>query len=312
MSLADQGLDLDRLRGGGKPVLARALAFIERCWRSDAVVALLDAAWADPRGHVLGLTGPPGAGKSTLASALVRRARGRAESVGVVAVDPSSRRSGGALLGDRTRISVDPDDPSVFVRSMAARDRLGGLSEHAFAAVALMRAVFDLVLVESVGVGQSETDIAHVADTAVLCVQPGSGDTLQFMKAGVMEMPDVFAITKGDLGAPAEKAGAEVRAALTLVEPGAWIPPVVVVTAAEDGTVADLESAIGEHRRTLAGTLPGRRAAQAEDWIRETIRAGFGEQGLKRVEARIGPIGARGPFAAERALALELSRLLQA
>ena len=155
---------------------------------------------------MIGLTGPPGVGKSTLVSALVRAWRAQARTVGVIAVDPSSRRTGGALLGDRTRIDVDPEDQGVFVRSLAARERLGGLADLAAAAMVLMRAIYDIVLVETVGVGQSETEIAEIADTVVFAVQPGSGDSLQFMKAGIVEIPDVALVTKADLGAIAERA----------------------------------------------------------------------------------------------------------
>ena len=156
-------------------------------------------ALAAPQGLALGLTGPPGVGKSTLINALLARLRARGESVAVIAVDPSSRRSGGALLGDRTRIETDPEDAGVFVRSMAARRRLGGLADITYPAMVLMRALFDLVIVETVGVGQSETEIADCADLVVFCAQPGSGDALQFMKAGVMERGTV---TRPDSGTP--------------------------------------------------------------------------------------------------------------
>jgi LAO/AO transport system kinase len=187
--------DLATLHTGDKRAIARALAAIETQAHSPALAVLLDAACAAPRAHVIGLTGPPGVGKSTLTSVLLARARAREETVGVLAVDPSSRRTGGALLGDRARIATDPADRGVYVRSMAARDRLGGLSDQTVAAMVLMRAIYDLVLVESVGIGQSEADISFVADTVLLCVQPGSGDSLQFMKAGVTELPDVVAVT---------------------------------------------------------------------------------------------------------------------
>ena len=192
---------LDELRAGGKAALARCLSALETTPDDPRLTALLDRAFAAPRGCVLGLTGPPGVGKSTLANAFLARLRARGETVAVIAVDPSSRRSGGALLGDRTRIATDPGDPGAFVRSMAARSRLGGLAELTFPATVLMRALFDWVLVETVGVGQSETEIADCADLVVLCVQPGAGDALQFMKAGVMEVPDLLLVTKGDLGA---------------------------------------------------------------------------------------------------------------
>src|SRR5262245_14503509 len=206
---------LDELRGGDKRVLARALAAIETQAGSLALAELLDLACATPRAHVPGITGPPGVGKSTLASVLVARWRRSGETVGIIAVDPSSRRSGGALLGDRARIATDPNDRGAFVRSMAARDRFGGLSDQTIAAAVLMRAIYERVLVESVGIGQSESDISLIADTLVLCVQPGSGDSLQFMKAGVMELPDVIAVTKADMS-EAARARADVDGALSL------------------------------------------------------------------------------------------------
>ena len=148
--------DLDALAAGGKAALARCLSALEATPDDLALATLLDAAFASPRGIVLGLTGPPGVGKSTLTNALVSGLRGRGLTVGIIAVDPSSRRSGGALLGDRTRIETDPDDPGIFLRSMAARRRLGGLADLTFPSVVLMRALFDVVFVETVGVGQSE------------------------------------------------------------------------------------------------------------------------------------------------------------
>ncbi|MEI8146764.1 MAG: GTP-binding protein, partial [Alphaproteobacteria bacterium] len=209
--------DLAAIRSGGKLALARALGAIETAAGTRELADLLDTACRSPRGTSLGLTGPPGVGKSTLTNSLVARWRAKGETVGVIAVDPSSRRTGGALLGDRARIQTDPADSGVFVRSMAARDRLGGLSDETIAAMVLMRAVFDHVLVESVGIGQSEADVAIVADTVVLCIQPGSGDSLQFMKAGVMELPDVVVVTKADTGAMATRAKADVEGALSLV-----------------------------------------------------------------------------------------------
>ena len=142
----------------------------------------------------------PGVGKSSLVSRLIAAYRAQQRTVGVIAVDPSSRRSGGALLGDRTRLQIAPEDPGVFVRSMASRGRLGGLSALTPAAMVLMRAVYDLVLVETVGVGQAETEVAAVSDSVAFCVQPGSGDSLQYLKAGIAEIPDVAVVTKADLG----------------------------------------------------------------------------------------------------------------
>ncbi|HLN24000.1 MAG TPA: AAA family ATPase, partial [Patescibacteria group bacterium] len=157
-------MTLSSLRSGGKGALARALARIEQAPDAEDVIALLSQAYEAPLAQVVGMTGPPGVGKSTLMNALIQGWRARGRRVACIAVDPSSRRSGGALLGDRTRLSTDPEDQGIFVRSMAARDRLGGLAGLTVAAMVLMRALYDVVLIETVGVGQSETDVVGVAD----------------------------------------------------------------------------------------------------------------------------------------------------
>jgi LAO/AO transport system kinase len=302
---------LAAVRAGGKPALARALAAIETDGDGAALAALLDAAAATPGGHVIGLTGPPGVGKSTLTSALLKSFRAAGESVGVIAVDPSSRITGGALLGDRTRIRTDPADDGVFIRSMAARDRLGGLSDHAVAAIVLMRAVRDRVIVETVGVGQSEGDVAAVADTVVLCVQPGSGDSLQFMKAGVMELPDIVAVTKADTGAPARRARADVEGALSLAHPAGRTPPVVLVSAA-DGEGLDELSAEIDARRADAAAIAARRAGQSRQWLADAVRTRFGTHGLATLAPDAEIAAAGGPFAAIRAVTLRLSAKLLA
>src|SRR5205823_6578013 len=271
----------------------------------------LDEACAEPRAHVLGVTGPPGVGKSTLVNALIARSRERGESVGVIAVDPSSRRSGGALLADRARLTVDPGDRGVFVRSMAARDRLGGLSDQTIGAMVLMRALYDRVLVESVGIGQSESDISFVSDTLLLCVQPSSGDALQFMKAGVMELPDIVAVNKSDLGEAARRAGADVEGALRLFAGSAEFPaPVVLVSAAQNGGLDELEASIARHRNWLgaSGRLVERRRAQESAWVEEAIRARFGSMGLAAARELIPRAG--GPFGKERFITRELAARL--
>jgi LAO/AO transport system kinase len=302
---------LAHVSAGGKRAVASALALIETARGTQELAALLDEAVASARAHVTGVTGPHGVGKSTLTSALLRGWRDAGESVAVIAVDPSSRVSGGALLGDRARIVSNPKDPHVFIRSMAARDRLGGLSEETIAAVALLRALYDRVLVESVGIGQSEADIVLVADTVVLCIQPASGDSLQFMKAGVMELPDVVAVTKADLGAAASRARSEAEGALTLFsrDGGAWHPPVVLVSASRGDGLADLQSAIEAHQAHLAADkrLETRRLRQVEMWIQESIRARFGSAGVAAAR-HLSADG--GPFAREFSLAAELERRL--
>lgn len=277
---------LDEVRREGKRGLARALSAIETDAGTSSLAALLDEACASPRGRTVGLTGPPGVGKSTLTHALVSRWRAGGETVGVIAVDPSSRVSGGALLGDRARIQTDPDDRGVFIRSMAARDRLGGLSDQTIAAMVLMRAVFDRVLIESVGIGQSEADVSIAADSVILCIQPGSGDSLQFMKAGVMELPDVVAVTKADMGEAARRAKADVEGALTLVQAhgGGWVAPVVLLSSATGEGLEGLEAALRDREAWLQGDrLTTQRKAQQADWVRDVVRARFGTEGLARL-----------------------------
>jgi LAO/AO transport system kinase len=277
-------LTLAALASGGKPALAAALAALERAPEDESTLALLDAAYAAPRAQVVGVTGPPGVGKSTLLAALIALWRGEGRSVGVIAVDPSSRRSGGALLGDRTRLRTDPGDTGVFVRSMAARDKLGGLAALTHSAMVLMRALFDRVLIETVGVGQSETDVAGAADTVVLCVQPGSGDSLQFMKAGIVEIPHVVVVTKSDLGDAAERARHDAIAVLGLSDRGGWDVPVLALSALRQQGIDALAAAIAAHRRWLAecDRLPTARAAQAAQWLVDDLREAFGRDGLRR------------------------------
>lgn len=306
--------NLAALAAGGKRALADALAAIETMAGSPRLAALLDEAHGAPRAMTIGLTGPPGVGKSTLTDALVRAWRAKRLTVGVVAVDPSSLRTGGALLGDRARINVEPGDRGVFIRSMAARDRLGGVSDQTVAAVAMMRALFDRVLIETVGVGQSEADVANIADTVLLCIQPGSGDSLQFMKAGVMELPDVVVVTKGDMGPPARRAKADVEGALSLYErrDGGWATPVALVSALERSGLEEIEAALGAHAAHLAqdGRLAWRRARQSEACVDQAIRARFGAAGLEAAQGLRALLAGRGPFAREQAISADLARRL--
>lgn len=275
---------LDALAAGGKPALARVLGEIERDPDADATLALLDAAYARPRGRIVGITGPPGVGKSTLIGALIAAWRRKGRTVGVLAVDPSSRASGGALLGDRARIATDPGDSGVFLRSLAARDRLGGLAELAMPGAILLRALYDVVVVETVGVGQSETEIAELADTVVLCIQPGSGDSLQYMKAGIAETPDIVVVTKGDLGGAASRAAADVRAGLGHAAQGDWSPAIEIVAAPRGQGIDTLIAEIARHDAWLdaAARLPARRHAQARHWLEQAVRERFGRDGLRR------------------------------
>jgi LAO/AO transport system kinase len=288
------------LRSGGKAAMARALAAVEQYTDDPAVSALLDAAWNAARAHVIGLTGPPGVGKSTLINALLKSWRRQGRTVGVIAVDPTSRKTGGALLGDRTRLSTDPEDNGVFVRSMAARERLGGLAALTLPAMVLMRAVYDVVLIETVGIGQSETDVANVSDTVIFCIQPGSGDSLQFMKAGIMEVPHIAVVTKADMNAAARRAKADVEGALGLTEIGAneWMTTVLSLSAARHDGINELVSEIDRHRNWLAQTGAGARTrvAQAHHWLTEMVREQFGLRGLARAGREIDAAPDAPPF----------------
>jgi LAO/AO transport system kinase len=294
---------LAALGRGGKRALARALAEIEAAADAPKVQALLDDAHAAARAHTIGLTGPPGVGKSTLTASLIDLWRAQDLRVGVIAVDPSSRRSGGALLGDRTRLRTDPDDDGVYVRSMAARDRLGGLADLTMASLVLMRALFDRVLVETVGVGQSETDIAGTVDTVVLCLQPGAGDSLQFMKAGILEIPHLAVVTKADTGEAARRTRADLEAALRLFEPEEGMAVTVLSVSAATGEGIDaLGAALEAERRRIVPDLARRRRAQDRDWLERAIRERWGSEGL----AAIGPVGmapGESPFAGLRRIA---------
>jgi LAO/AO transport system kinase len=234
-------------------------------------------------GHVVGVTGPPGAGKSSLLSELVRVWRSRGRSVAVLAVDPSSRRSGGALLGDRARISFDPADPEVFIRSTAAAGRLGGLAPATRAGAQSLAAAFDVVVIETVGVGQSETDVAEVADTVAVVVQPGSGDVLQFLKSGIMEIPDVLVITKADLGRIALRARRDLHAALRSL--GASDTALVAVSSVPPvAGMEELADTLEAHRARVdlaARRLRARRLSALADFHVE-----HGDRGLRALGGR--------------------------
>lgn len=281
-------VDFDTLKAGGKAAMARALAQVEQDPDSRETLDLLNRAYQEPQGHVVGITGPPGVGKSTLTNALIAYWRDMGRTVGVIAVDPSSRRTGGALLGDRTRFTTDPEDQGIYVRSMAARDRLGGLAGLTISGMVLMRAIYDIVLIETVGVGQSETDIVGVADTVLFCVQPGSGDSLQFIKAGIVEIPHIVAVTKADMGAPARRAMADMKGALNLAGRQIvddWDIPVLLLSSMQQKGIDELVSAFDAHLSFLRDEngLASARHIQAKQWLEESVREKFGRVGMQRV-----------------------------
>lgn len=299
---------IDALREGGKPALARALARLEAKPGDAGTAALLDAAWSAPRGWALGLTGPPGVGKSTLTGALLKALRGDGLRVGIIAIDPSSRRTGGALLGDRARLRLDPEDDGVFFRSMAARDRLGGVAALTFPALVLMRALYDIVIVETVGVGQSETEIVDIADMVMLCAQPGAGDGVQFMKAGVMETPDVAVVTKADMGAPARAALAQMKGALSL-SPGGESVATLACSASSGEGVEALVTLLRERAGGAGWT--GRRRTQLRLWAERAVQQEAGRFGRARLAQTLSDAPfARRPFAAVAAGLAQLERLL--
>jgi LAO/AO transport system kinase len=251
----------DRLVAGDKRALARAISLVEnRDPEGDRLVAEVFPRTGKAR--IVGVTGPPGVGKSTLIGALTAELRKAGRGIGVLSIDPSSPFTQGAMLGDRIRLADHFLDPEVFIRSMATRGSLGGLAEAALQAALLMDASGkDDVLLETVGVGQGEIDVVDHADTIVLALMPGSGDSIQALKAGVMEIPDVIVVNKADHPL-ADTMMREVRAVLGLGPQGDWKVPVVRTEAARGEGVTDLLNQIDAHREhiTETGSLAERRA----------------------------------------------------
>jgi LAO/AO transport system kinase len=211
------------------------------------------------KAHFIGITGSPGAGKSTLVDKIIKEFKSQGKSVGVVAVDPSSPFTGGAILGDRLRMQSHALDPDVFIRSMGSRGSLGGLSHATYEAALILDACGkDVVLIETVGVGQSEVDIVKIADTVALVLVPGMGDDIQIMKAGIMEIADVFVINKADRDG-ADKMAREVNVMLDLLGERAWRPPVYKTVAEKGEGVTEAVAAFSDHQKYLQKTEEGRK-----------------------------------------------------
>jgi LAO/AO transport system kinase len=248
------------VRAGEKRALARAITLVEN---SDPLAYELvqDVYPATGQAYAVGITGPPGVGKSSLISSLVRHVRDQEQTVGVISVDPSSPFTQGALLGDRIRLADHFLDPDVFIRSMGTRGHLGGLAEATLQALLVLDAAGkDVVFLETVGAGQGEVEVLGIADTVVLVLMPGSGDSIQALKAGIMEIPDVIAINK--LDHPAAKTMLnEVRSVVGLDHDRAWQPPIVLTEAMRGENVEKLWEKVAEHRAYLEseGLLEERR-----------------------------------------------------
>ncbi|MFQ3662905.1 MAG: methylmalonyl Co-A mutase-associated GTPase MeaB [Chloroflexaceae bacterium] len=274
-----------RLRAGDRRSLARAISVVET--GGPQARELLAAAYPyTGNAHVVGITGPPGAGKSTLVTALALEWRSRGASVGIVAVDPTSPFTGGAVLGDRIRMQALGGDPGVFIRSMASRGRLGGLARATADAVAMLDAAgFQVVLIETVGAGQGEVDIARAAHTTLVVEVPGMGDDVQSIKAGVLEIADVFVVNKADREG-ADKTVRQLRAMLHLADrqPGAWEPPVLTAVATTATGSAAIVDAATRHLSYLRETgLAGERARHAAE---RELAAAVQELALERLRGQ--------------------------
>ncbi len=279
----DLGELVERTRRGDPRAVGRLITIVED--GSAQVRALMgELAAHTGTAHVVGVTGAPGVGKSTTTSGLVGHLRSQGQRVGVLAVDPSSPFSGGALLGDRVRMQVHATDPEVFIRSMASRGHLGGLASATPQAIRVLEAAgCSTVLVETVGVGQSEVEVAAAADTTVVLLAPGMGDGIQAAKAGILEIGDVFAVNKADREG-ADATVRELRHMLTLgssATDGAWRPPVVKVVATRGEGIAELADELAGHRSWLAASGAGgarrrlRARAEIEGIALATLQARF-------------------------------------
>ncbi len=275
----------EQILNGNKRALSRAISLLER----DDVLAAQIMAQVHPQtgnGYTVGITGPPGAGKSTLIARLTQEYRSQGRSVGILAVDPSSPYSGGALLGDRIRMESHYLDAGVFIRSMSTRGAHGGVPRIVKGVARLLEASGkDVALVETVGVGQTELDVMGVADTVVVTLVPEAGDAVQTLKAGLMEIADVFVVNKADRPG-AKQMTANIRSLLSLSATGeGWTPPVVETQAVNGVGIDGLVDAIEEHRKYLteSGELEERRRKRRSSELTETLR----DRLARRVEGRI-------------------------
>lgn len=291
---ADPDALLEAARAGDRASLARLLSLVERGGPEARAVGRL----THPLGgaaYTVGITGSPGAGKSTLTNALIRHIRDDDVPVAVLAIDPSSPFSGGAILGDRVRMQDHIGDPGVFIRSMATRGHLGGLALSTLEALRVLDATgWPWIVVETVGVGQVEVEIAGAADTTVVVVNPGWGDAVQANKAGLLEIADIFVINKADRPGTAETRR-DLERMLDLTAAAGWRPPILATSATTGDGVADLWSAITEHRAELVATgeLEVRRTARVSDELTEIVAALLRERAKAAAGAHLDDLAAK-------------------
>ncbi|MEU0492213.1 methylmalonyl Co-A mutase-associated GTPase MeaB [Nocardiopsis changdeensis] len=306
---------VEKLLRGDRRALARAITLVEN-GSPELREIMAGLAPHTGRARIIGFTGSPGVGKSTTTNAVVRAARARGLSVAVLAVDPSSPFTGGALLGDRVRMQEHATDPGVYIRSMANRGHLGGLSWAAPHALRVLDAAgFDVVLVETVGVGQAEVEIAGQADTTVVLCAPGMGDSVQAAKAGVLEVADVFAVNKADREG-AKSTLRELRQMVAMKDRAddEWKPPIVMMVAVHDEGVDELWERLDAHFAHLesGGGLAERRRRRAREEVQAIVldllrsRIGVGDGGALESAARDVAEGRRDPYAAADLVLKEL------